>query len=118
MQNGYSSHDESVAEIKERAKEKALTAAKGISATTLMRVAQDKAWEAHKAEDAGDLKKAFEALTHSSCLIHALVNGAEYKSESQPGKKGAIYKEVTDWIQVRIVSPFNISFLMIVPGSR
>lgn len=102
MQNGYSNSDETVADIKERAKEKALSATKtkGISATSLMRVAQDLAFEAQKAEDLGDLKKSLGMWVQASSLLSALFDAADYKAEVQPGKKGAIYKEVTEWMQV------------------
>jgi ubiquitin carboxyl-terminal hydrolase 8 len=102
MQNGYSSNDETVADIKERAKEKAFSVikGKGISATSLMRVAQDLAFDAQKAEDSGDLKKSLGLWVQASSLISALLDTAEYKTESQLGKKGAIYKEVMEWMQV------------------
>lgn len=103
MQNGYSSNDETVAEIKERAKERAFSVSKtkGISATSLMRVAQDSAFDAQKAEDSGDLKKSLELWVQASSLLSALFDAADYKAEAQPGKRGAIYREVTDWMQVR-----------------
>lgn len=102
MQNGYSNNDVTVAEIKERAKERAfsVTKSKGISATSLMRVAQDSAFDAQKAEDSGDLKKSLELWVHASSLLSALLDTADYKAEAQPGKRGAINKEVTEWIQV------------------
>ena len=102
MQNGCSNNDETVADIKERAKERAfsVTKAKGISATSLMRVAQDTAFEAQKAEDSGDLKKSLGLWVQASSLLSALFDAAEYKAEAQPGKRGAIYKEVTEWMQV------------------
>lgn len=106
MQNGYSNNDETVAEIKERAKEKAfsVTKTKGISATSLMRVAQDLAFEAQKAEDSGDLKKSLGLWVQASGLLSAVYDAADFKAESKPGKKGAIYKEVTDWMQVSILA--------------
>ena len=102
MQNGYSNNDETVADIKERAKERAFSVAKakGISATSLMRVAQDSAFEAQKAEDSGDLKKSLGLWVQASSLLSALFDTADYKAEAQPGKRGAIYKEVTEWMQV------------------
>jgi len=102
MQNGYSNNDETVADIKERAKEKALSVAKtkGISATSLMRVAQDSAFDAQKAEDSGDLKKSLGLWVQASSFLAALFDAADYKAEAQPGKRGAIYKEVTEWMQV------------------
>lgn len=102
MQNGRSNNDETVADIKERAKEKAFSVAKtkGISATSLMRVAQELAFEAQKAEDSGDLKKGLGLWVQASSLLSALYDTADYKAESKPGRKGAIYKEVTDWMQV------------------
>ena len=102
MQNGHSNNDETVADIKERAKEKALSVAKtkGISATSLMRVAQDTAFEARKAEDSGDLKKSLELWVQASSLASSLFDTADFKAEASPGKRGAIYKEVTEWMQV------------------
>jgi hypothetical protein len=102
MQNGYSNNDETVADIKERAKEKALSVAKakGISATSLMRLAQETALEAQRVEDSGDLKKSLELWVQASSLAAGLFHTADYKTEAQPGKKGAVYKEVTEWMQV------------------
>jgi len=102
MQNGYSNNDETVADIKERAKEKALSVSrtKGITATSLMRLAQDSAFEARKVEDSGDLKKSLELWVQASSLTSALFDTADYKAEASPGKRGAIYKEVTEWMQV------------------
>ena len=102
MQNGYSNNDETVADIKERAKERAFSVAKakGISATSLMRVAQDSAFEAQKAEDSGDLKRSLGQWVQASSLLSALFEAPDYKAEAQPGKKGAIYKEVTEWMHV------------------
>lgn len=102
MQNGHSNNDETVADIKERAKEKAtsVTKTKGISATSLMRVAQDLAFEAQKAEDSGDLKTSLGLWVQATSLLSALYEAADYKAESKPGKKGVMYKEVTEWMQV------------------
>ena len=102
MQNGYPNHDETVAEIKERAKEKAFLVAKtkGITATSLMRVTQGAAIDAQRAEDSGDLKKSLELWVQASSLLSALFDTADFKAEAPPGKRGAIYKEVTEWIQV------------------
>jgi len=98
MQNGYSNNDETVADIKERAKEKAfsVTKGRGISAHSLMRVAQDLASEAQIAEDSGDLKKSLGLWVQASGLLSALFDTADYKAEAQPGKR----KEVTEWMQV------------------
>lgn len=98
MQNGYSNNDETVADIKERAKEKAfsVTKGRGISAHSLMRVAQDLASDAQKAEDSGDLKKSLELWVQASGLLSALFNTPDYKAEAQPGKR----KEVKEWMQV------------------
>jgi hypothetical protein len=97
MHNGYSSHEESVAEIKERAMEKARSNAKGASAMTLMNVAREVALEGRRAEGSGDLRKALGLFTQSSSLIQLLLNGAEFKNG-----RGALYKEVTDWMTVRV----------------
>ena len=107
MQNGRP-NNETVADIKERAKDKAssVTKAKGISATSLMRVAQDLAFEAQKAEDSGDLKKSLGLWVQASGLLSALYDTADFKAESKPGKKGAIYKEVTEWMQVSFLAEF------------
>ena len=98
MQNGYSNNDETVADIKERAKQKAFSVTKGktISATSLMHVIQDKAFEAQKAEDSGDLKNSFGLWVQASSLASALFDTADYKAGTQPGKR----KEVTEWMQV------------------
>ena len=105
MQNGYSNHEETVAEIKERAKEKAFSVAKtkGISTTSLKNVAQGTAIEAQTAEDSGDLKKSLELWVQASCLLSALFETADFKAEALPGKKGAVYKEVTEWMQVSVL---------------
>jgi hypothetical protein len=102
MQNGHSNNNETVASIKERAKEKAfsVTKTKGISAISLMRLARDSAFEAQKAEDSGDLKKSLGLLVQTTSLLSALYDTADFGAESKPGKKGAIYKEVTEWMQV------------------
>jgi len=101
MQNGYSNNDETVADIKERAKERAfsVTRSKGISATSLMHVAQDSAFEAQRAEDSGDLKKSLGLWVQASSLLSALFDAADFKADAQPGKRGAVYKEVTEWMQ-------------------
>ncbi|KAF9648660.1 cysteine proteinase [Thelephora ganbajun] len=101
MQNGYSNNGETVADIKERAKERAfsVTKTKGISSTSLMRVAQESAFEAQKAEDSGDLKKSLGLWVQASSLLSALFDTADYKAEAQPGKRGALYKGVTEWMQ-------------------
>lgn len=108
MQNGYSNNDETVAEIKERAKEKALsvTKTKGISAISLMRVAQELAFEAQRAEDSGDLKRSLGLWVQASSLLSGLYETADYKAESKPGKKGAVYKEVSEWMQVSTLVVF------------
>ena len=108
MQNGYSNTDETVVDIKERAKEKAFSVSKtkGISAISLMRLAQDSASEAQKAEDSGDLKKSLGLWVQASTLLSGLYETADYKTESKPGKKGAVYKEVTDWMRVRALVVF------------
>lgn len=102
MQNGYSNNDETVADIKERAREKALSVAKtkGISVTSLMRAAQNSAFDARTAEDSGDLKKSLGLWVQASSLTSALFDTADFKAEAQPGKRGAVYKEVTEWMQV------------------
>lgn len=101
MQNGHPTHEDPVAEIKERAKQKAFKVAKDYPAHALMKVASGMAWDARKAEDAGDLRKALEIITTSTSLIQLLINGSEFKSDSQPGKRGAFFREVNDWMSVR-----------------
>jgi len=102
MRNGYSGNDGTVADIKERAKERAflIAATQGISATSIMHVAQDSAFEAQRAEDSGDLKKSLGLWVQASSLLSALFNAADFKAEAQPGNRGAVYKEVTEWMQV------------------
>lgn len=99
MQNGHPNNDETVAGIKERAKEKAslVTKTEGISATSLIHFAQKSAFDAKKAEDSGDLKRSLGLLVQATSFLSALYHTADFKAES---KKGAIYKEVTEWMQV------------------
>ena len=105
MQIGYSSNDEIIADIKERAKERAFSIckAKGISATSLMRITQDSAHRAQEAEDSGDLKKSLGLWVQAKYLLSALHDTVDHRPEAQRGKRGAIYKEVVEWMQVSVL---------------
>lgn len=97
MLNGYTANQDSVAEIKERAKGYARSSAKGVSPTTLMKVAHNLAEEGRRAEDSGELRKALEAFTRSSTLIQLLLTSQEFKN----GGQGPLYREVNNWMTVR-----------------
>ena len=98
MQNGYSNNDGTVADIKQRAKEKAFSATRGrgFSAHTLMRVAKDLASEAQMAEASGDLRKSLELWVQAGSLLCVLLDTADYKAEAQSGKR----REITEWVEV------------------
>jgi len=101
MRNGYFGNDEIVADVKQRAKERAflITTTQGISPTSIMHVAQDLAFEAQRAEDSGDLKKSLGLWVQASGLLSALFDVAGFKADAQPGKRGAVCREVTEWMQ-------------------
>lgn len=118
MQNGHQPHEDPVAEIKEYAKQKAYKVAKDYPAHALMKVASGMAWDARKAEEEGDLRKALDQLTMSTCLIQIVLNGSEYKSDSKPGKRGQFYKEVNDWMTVRALASPPRGDILIVTYSQ
>lgn len=108
MQNGGPYHRDTVAEIKERAKENANTV-RGASATNLLKAARTQIQHAHVRENEGDLQSAFSSLTKAASLVQMLMDTAEFRADS--GKKGALFKEFMDFQQVRLgVACFRIIF--------
>lgn len=102
MQNGYStSHNGTVAEIKEVAKEQALKV-KGASPLSLLRSARAQITHARESELSGDLKNALSALTKAVSLTAMIMETADFKAEMQPGKRGVLSKELVEFQQVRI----------------
>ncbi|OJT09766.1 Ubiquitin carboxyl-terminal hydrolase 8 [Trametes pubescens] len=96
MQNGGPYHRDTVAEIKERAKENANTV-RGASATNLLKAARTQIQYAHVRENEGDLQSAFSSLTKAASLVQMLMDTAEFRADS--GKKGALFKEFMDFQQ-------------------
>jgi ubiquitin carboxyl-terminal hydrolase 8 len=97
-----------VAEIKERAIRQALRASRGSSAISLIHYAKSHITLAKSCESAGDLKLAFNALTMAASLLQVLVDTADFKAESVPGKRGVLWKEYTEFQQVNC-SPLSPS---------
>ncbi|TFY54820.1 hypothetical protein EVJ58_g8634 [Rhodofomes roseus] len=99
MQNGSStSHNGTVAEIKEVAKEQAQKV-KGASAMSLLRNARSQITHAREYELNGDLKNALSALTKAVSLASMVIESAEFKAEKQPGKRGVLHKEFLEFQQ-------------------
>lgn len=100
MQNGSAiPRRETVAEIKEAAKEQA-RAVRGASATSLLKLARTQISMAHALEGDGDLKGALSALTKSASLAQMFMDSAEFKQEQLPGKKGALVRDFMEFQQV------------------
>ncbi|KAI0352107.1 cysteine proteinase [Trametes cingulata] len=98
MQNGGPYHRDTVAEIKESAKETAHQA-RGASAPTLLRAARSQIQLAQAREHNGDLKGALSALTKAASLVQMLMDTPEFRADSQAGKKGALFREFMDFQQ-------------------
>lgn len=73
MQNGGPYHRDTVAEIKESAKETAHQA-RGASATNLLKSARSQIKLAHAQENEGDLKGALSSLTKAASLVQMLMD--------------------------------------------
>ncbi|KZT67329.1 cysteine proteinase [Daedalea quercina L-15889] len=87
MQNGYSiSHNGTVAEIKEVAKEQAQKV-KGASPLSLLRSARTQITHAKEYELSGDLRNALSSLTKAVSLVAIVLDSPEFKTE-QHGRKG------------------------------
>lgn len=102
MQNGVSrSRDElSVAEIKEQARGHAQKVTRGASALSLIKGARSQIMLAQNCENSGDLKGAYSAYIKAVSLIQSFMDNAEFKAESQPGKRGPLSREWHDYMQV------------------
>lgn len=98
------SHDElSVAEIKAKAKGHAQRATRGASALHLIRAARSQLALALTQERDADLKGAYAAYIKAASLIQTFMDSAEFKAESQPGKRGVLWKEYQEYMQVRFL---------------
>lgn len=98
MQNGGPYHRDTVAEIKERAKEN-VNLARGASATNLLKAARTQIQYAHVQENEGDLQSALSHLTKAASLVQMLMETAEFRADSQAGKKGVLFREFMDFQQ-------------------
>ena len=101
MQNGASYHHETIADIKASAKEM-VHKARGASAITLLASARSQMQLAQARENEGDFKGALSSFTKAASLIQLIFESSDFKTESQAGKKGALFKEFMDFQQVRI----------------
>ncbi|KAL6309343.1 hypothetical protein BKA93DRAFT_821670 [Sparassis latifolia] len=96
MQNGLSTHHDTVAQIKEAAKEQAQKV-RGASAISLLKSARGQIQLAQALERDGNLKGALSALTKSAALAQMFMDSAEFKQEAQPGKMGVLVKDFLDF---------------------
>ncbi|KAI0832093.1 cysteine proteinase [Trametes gibbosa] len=92
MQNGGPYHRDTVAEIKESAKETAHQA-RGASAPVLLKFARSQIQSAQVRENEGDLKGALSELTKAASLVQMLMDTPEFRADSQAGKKGMLFKD-------------------------
>jgi ubiquitin carboxyl-terminal hydrolase 8 len=102
----------SVVEIKERAIQQAQRASRGASAISLIRSAKGQISLAQSCETGGDLKGALSALTKAASLTQVFINTEEFKAENVPGKRGVLWKELTDFQQVRGTLSTNAFFCL------
>lgn len=101
MQNGNGSppsHRESIAEIKEAAKEQARKV-RGASAVALLKLARSQISLAQAREGEDDLKGALSAFTIGVSLAHMVMESPDFK-------KGALGREFIEFQQVRLSHPF------------
>ena len=98
MQNG-SSLSGTVAEIKEAAREQAQKV-KGASSLSLLRRARAQITQSKEYELKGDLKNALAACTKAVQLAAIVYDSAEFKAESQHGKKGVLYNNFVEFQKV------------------
>ncbi|CCM01336.1 uncharacterized protein FIBRA_03385 [Fibroporia radiculosa] len=99
MQNGVGSfHGGTVADIKEVAKEQAKKV-RGATAISLLKGARSQIHHADDCELAGDLKGALSAITKAVSLVQMFMDSAEFKIETQPGRKGVLVRDLLDFQQ-------------------
>lgn len=101
MQNGSTPHRDIIAEIKEAAKDTVLRASRGVSATSLLASARNQIRQAQASEAEGDLKSAFGGYTKAASLVSMFLETGEFKLESQGAKKGSLYRDFSEFQQVR-----------------
>ncbi|KAI0773259.1 cysteine proteinase [Trametes elegans] len=98
MQNGASYQHDTVAEIKDAAKETAQLL-RGASATSLLKSARSQIRFAQVKENQEDLKGALSAFTKAALLVQLFMETPEFRADSQAGKKGPLFKEFMDFQQ-------------------
>lgn len=108
MQNGLSSPRfnkdlTTVSEIKERARESVEKAAKGASAMSMIKSARNQALIAQECELGGDFRGALGAYIKAGALAKMVLDSAEFRAEAEPGKKGVLFHEFTDFTKVGIL---------------
>ena len=101
MQNGASYHRDTIAEIKASAKE-TTQQVRGASPTSLLASARSQMRLGAVKELEGDLKAALSAYTKAAALVQMIMDSPEFKAESQPGKKGLLFRDFLDFQQVRL----------------
>ncbi|KZP17571.1 hypothetical protein FIBSPDRAFT_864751 [Athelia psychrophila] len=89
-----------VADTKAKAREQAAKSDRGASALSLVKSARNQTLEARQCELAGDLKGALEAYIKAATLAKLCMDSAEFRAEIQPGKRGVLCNEFTDFTQV------------------
>lgn len=97
---GFSRDDQTVAEIKGKAKN-AVHGVRGASAISLLRSARDQALQGFTLEKDGDLKGALQSFLVSAQLMQLVIAHQEFKQERE-GKKGVVWKEFTEFQDVRL----------------
>lgn len=65
---------------------------------------------AQSCERTEDLKGALSAFTKAASLTQVFMDTAEFKAENVPGKRGVLWKELTDFQQVsgNLLTPSGI----------
>jgi ubiquitin carboxyl-terminal hydrolase 8 len=108
MQNGVSRsyNDLTVAQIKESAKLHAQKVARNASPLSVIGAARIQIAQARTCENQGDLKGAYSAYIKAVSLIQTFMSSPEFRAESNPGKRGVLFKEYQDFQAVR----FSLAF--------
>lgn len=108
-QNGFARPtDDSVAEIKTKAREAVLKEARGASALTLIKTARSQFTAGKDYETQGDLKGALSSFTKAASLAKMTMDSTEFISETRNGKGGVLRKEFMDFFDVSL--PSDVQF--------
>lgn len=98
-----------MAEIKDTAKEQVLKV-RGASAISLLKSARAQCRIAEECELEGNTKGALSALTKAASLVQMFMDSAEFKQETQPGRRGVLMKDFFDFQQVCYTMPSYAAF--------